>query len=129
MNKDKMVEWIENEKKDLSPVIDKDIGATLALYVILLKINSGEFDKVDKGECLISAETLNNISSYCDGWVLSLPKFFSYDELDGFEKQDCELSEFEFEYIRQSGCADFGFTGTIGFPINKNTVMLIDYTE
>lgn len=87
------------------------------------------YGNLTKGDDMIKLQTLTNIGDYLDDWRLSFPRFVSYDELDNFKEQSCSLTEFNHEYVKQLGDCDYGFSGTIGFPIDNNTVMLIDWCE
>ncbi|WP_323004392.1 hypothetical protein [Denitromonas sp.] len=62
------------------------------------------------------ADVFNAIDEHMDGMNWTIRGLEPFPDLTGFSKQETETALFPVEYVKQSGCGDYGFHGTIYFP-------------
>lgn len=61
------------------------------------------------------ADVFNAISQHMDGnWIIK--GLEAFPDLSDFDRQETEMQLFPVEYVKQSGCGDYGYYGTIYFP-------------
>lgn len=62
------------------------------------------------------ADVFNAIEEHMNGINWTIRGLEPFPDLTGFNKQETETSLFPVEYVKQSGCGDYGFHGTIYLP-------------
>jgi hypothetical protein len=61
------------------------------------------------------ADTINQLSDHMECyWQIN--GLVAFPDLNGFEKQDTDMPMLPVEFVKQSGCGDYGFHGEIYFP-------------
>ena len=78
----------------------------------------------------MNLEILNKIKEYLKDYHLEYPHVVSEANLGGFEKQDCKLSEFDFEMVKQDpggGYSGDSFSGQMAFPLGKSSYLIVEY--
>lgn len=75
-------------------------------------------------------DIINKIKEYLDDCHLEYPKIESSIDLTKFQRQECDMEEFDYEFINQNsggGILGDSFTGIIAFPIDKDKYLIVDY--
>lgn len=90
--------------------------------------------KEELGGCAsMTAEQLirliNTVNDDVDIFVTGL----SFKELNSFSFKDFDhqpscYSDIDFEYIRQSGDGDYGYYGTLVFPVSGEMLLVVEYS-
>lgn len=62
------------------------------------------------------ADVFNAIEEHMNGMNWTIRGLEPFPDLTGFGKQETEMTLFPIEYVKQSGCGDYGFHGTIYLP-------------
>lgn len=62
------------------------------------------------------ADVLNDLSKIMDGATWTITGLEAFPNLSGFDRQETGVELLPVEYVKQSGCADYGYHGTIYFP-------------
>lgn len=62
------------------------------------------------------ADVLNDLSSHMQVSSWTIKGLVSFPDLTGFDKQETDMELLPVEYIKQTGCGDYGYYGTIYFP-------------
>lgn len=62
------------------------------------------------------ADVFNALSQHMNGINWTIKGLEGFPDLTGFDRQETDMSLFPVEYVKQSGCGDYGFHGTIYFP-------------
>ena len=62
------------------------------------------------------ADVLNELSKHMNGISWSIVRLEPFPDLTGFGRQETDMELFPVEYVKQSGCGDYGYHGTIYFP-------------
>lgn len=62
------------------------------------------------------ADVFNAISLHMNGMNFVIKGLEAFPDLAGFDKQETDMHLFPVEYVKQSGCGDYGYHGTIFFP-------------
>lgn len=75
-----------------------------------------QIDAGGEGEVMDFADVFNALSLIMDGTNWHIEGIEAHPNLKGFNKQETESSLFPIEYVKQSGCGDYGYHGTVYFP-------------
>ena len=62
------------------------------------------------------ADVFNAISTHMDATNWTIKGLVALPDLTGFDKQETDMPLLPTEYVKQSGCGDYGYHGTIFFP-------------
>lgn len=62
------------------------------------------------------ADAMNQLTAHMEVTQWTPKGLVGFPDLTGFERQDTDMPLLPVEYVKQSGCADYGFHGTIFFP-------------
>lgn len=62
------------------------------------------------------ADVLNALSEHIKVSSWTIKGLVSYPDLKDFDKQETDMPILPVKYVKQSGCGDYGFYGTIYFP-------------
>lgn len=62
------------------------------------------------------ADVFNALSQHMDSTNWTIKGLEAFPVLTGFDKQETDMVLFPVEYVKQSGCGDYGYHGTIYFP-------------
>ena len=62
------------------------------------------------------ADVLNALSQHMNVSSWTIKDLVAYPDLKGFDKQETDIRLLPVEYVKQSGCGDCGYHGTIYFP-------------
>lgn len=64
------------------------------------------------------ADVFNALTKHMETENWKLKALVSFPDLEGFSKQDTDMTLLPIEYVRQSGCGDYGYRGDLYFPTN-----------
>lgn len=62
------------------------------------------------------ADTINAIEQHMNGINWTIKGIVGFPDLTGFDKQETDMALLPLGYVKQSGCGDYGYHGTIYFP-------------
>ena len=62
------------------------------------------------------ADVLSALSLHMNGMSWTIKGLDGYPDLTGFDRQETGLALLPVEYVKQSGCGDYGYHWTIYFP-------------
>lgn len=62
------------------------------------------------------ADVFNAVAEHMDGTNWTIKGLVGFPDLTGFDKQETEMALLPVEYVKQSGCSEYGYYGTIYFP-------------
>lgn len=62
------------------------------------------------------ADVFNAIDEHMNGMNWMIKGLVAFPDLTGFDKQETEMALFPVEYVKQSGCGDYGYHGMVYFP-------------
>lgn len=62
------------------------------------------------------AEVFIELSKHMNGMSWSVTGIESHPDLKGFGEQETSMALFPVEWVKQIGCGDYGYHGTIYFP-------------
>jgi hypothetical protein len=76
------------------------------------------------------SKLFNEIQKDQEGMFATFPKLLHKNNIDlvGFSKQESDYDGIDFEYVNQSGCADYGFHGSMAVPFGDYFI-LFTYSE
>jgi hypothetical protein len=78
----------------------------------------------------VDFEIINKISEYLFDCHLEYPKIVTINDLIGFQQQNCEMPEFDCEWIDQSpggGITGDSFSGKMAFELGDGKFLLVEY--
>jgi hypothetical protein len=79
---------------------------------------------------MVGLEILNQIKEYFDDCHLEYPRIVTISELTGFQQQDCEMAQFDYELINQhpgGGISGDAYSGDMAFPLGDGKFLLVSY--
>ena len=62
------------------------------------------------------ADVFNALSGHMEVTNWTITRLESFPDLTGFERQETDMPLLPVEYVKQSGCGDFGYRGIVYFP-------------
>jgi len=62
------------------------------------------------------ADVFNAISAHMGSTNWFVRGLVAHPDLKGFDQQETGIEMFPIEYVKQSGCGDYGFHGTLYLP-------------
>lgn len=76
------------------------------------------------------SKLFNEIQNDQEEVFATFPKLLHKNDVDlnGFNKQKSDYEGVEFEYVNQSGCADYGFHGVMAIPFDDYFI-IFTYSE
>lgn len=129
-------EPVENIRKakidigiDMVPIVTLEVFAPGLELDIITEVYKGE-NEVESGKYLRKVKELTQHLSkdfkINDTQIVTLAEF---NAMQGFECQESDAPGVGYEWVRQAGCSDYGYYGTMAYRINDSFFLLLFYHD